>query len=261
LRGTNTLVVYDVAIATRDSKLRYLSINLLEQLEVNFVVCAPNESICGSARCIIATQEESLDLELHKDRAVLIDSTFDADKIGISVMAVLNDIKTPSHVFIGVDPGMRYGLALLLDGLVVYSRICSSPRKAAKTTQHWSNIVSRLYSGVDLAVRIGTGSRLYLTLYLRELNKIYRNAILELVDEHRTTFRGESDTSSAAIIAGRRGKVFNNTSLSLDYKSGYIRSLKRYIRRSTDGLRKLSTDEAKSILSGDSNLDDFLEYL
>jgi hypothetical protein len=174
-------------------------------------------------------------------------------------MAILNDIRNLSQVSIGIDPGMRYGLAILLNGLVVYSRICASPRKAAKTTQHWSNIVSKLFSGVELVVRTGTGSRLYLTLYLRELEKICHHITVELVDEHRTTFRGESDTSSAAIIASRRGKLFNHSSLVLDHKLGYIRSLKRYIRRSTDGLKKLSTDEAKSILSGTSDLDDFLE--
>jgi len=253
------LVIHDVAIATRDSKLRYLCISLMEKLGLDFVVCAPNESTCGSAKCTIALNEEATELEHHNNRAVLIDDDFDADRVGISVMSMLYDLNNPTFTSIGVDPGMRYGLALLLDGLMVYSSICPSPRKAAAITSHWSRIVSQLFPTAELVVRIGTGSRLYLTLYLRELENTGIERIVELVDEHHTTLRGESDISSAALIAGRRGTIFHGSPLPLDYKTGYIRSLKKYIRRATDDTKKLSTENAKDILSGSSSIDSFLE--
>ena len=253
------MVVYDVAIATWNSKLRYQIINLLEKLGLNFVVCAPNESVCSSARCIIATQDEYDELSQHHERLVLVKSSFDTDAIAISVMTILNDLRNPSSASIGVDPGMRYGLALLVDGLFVYSRICSSPRRAADTTQHWFVIINNLFSGVETVIRIGTGSRLYLTLYLRELESRFPSNLVELVDEHHTTLRGESDTSSAAIIAGRHGERLHDFSLTLDPKPGYIRSLKRYVRKSTDESKRITTDDAKAILSGVLTIDGFLE--
>ena len=253
------MVVYDVAIATRNSKSRYQIINLLEKLRLNFVVCAPNESVCGSARCIIAMQDEYSELSQYQGHLVLIQNSFDRDTIAISVMTILNDSRNPSSVSIGVDPGMRYGLALLVDGLFVYSRICSSPRRAADTTKHWSVIINHLFSGVETVIRIGTGSRLYLTLYLRELESRLPNNLVELVDEHHTTLRGESDTSSAAIIAGRHGEKLHDFLLTLDPKPGYIRSLKRYVRKSTDESKRITTDDAMAILSGTLTLDGFLE--
>ena len=253
------MVIYDVAIATRNSKLRFQIINLLEKLNLNFVVCAPNESVCNSARSIIAMQDEADELEQQHERLILVESSFDTDTIAISVMSTLNDIRSPLYASIGVDPGMRYGLALLFDGLFVYSRICSSPRKAANTTQHWFAIIKNLFPDVELLIRTGTGSRLYLTLYLRELANRCCSDMVELVDEHHTTLRGESDTSSAAIIANRHGEKFRNLPLALDPKLGYIRSLKRYVRKSTDDSKRISTDDAKAILSGMLTLDGFLE--
>jgi hypothetical protein len=259
LRRIEALVVYDVAIATRDSKLRYLSINLVEKLGLDFVICAPNESVCASSKCIISTSDEIEELHSHVERAVLIDDEFDMDTVGIEVMSVLHDMKEPNSVSIGVDPGMRYGLVLLLNGVNIYSRIRSSPRKAANTTAHWSRIISRLFSKPKVHVRIGTGSRLYLALYLRELQSTKLHLIVELVNEHRTSLRGADDISSAALIATRRGKIFRGNNLSLEYKLGYIRSLQKYVKQVTDGLMQLSSDDARDVLSGSSSIDDFLE--
>ncbi len=255
------MVVYDVAIATRDPKLRYLIINFVEKLGLDFVICAPNESVCASSRCIISTRDESEELQPHAERAVLIGEEFDMDAVGIEVMSILHDLKEPHSVSIGVDPGMRYGLALLLDGANIYSRIRSSPRKAAITTAHWSRVILRLFSKLKLYVRIGTGSRLYLTLYLRELQNTELDLIIELVNEHRTTLQGEDDISSATLIAGRRGKIYRGSDLSLENKLGYIRSLQKYIKQVTDGMIQISSDDARDILSGNSSIDDFLEQV
>ncbi|MGY5875094.1 MAG: hypothetical protein RTU30_05070 [Candidatus Thorarchaeota archaeon] len=252
------MAVHDVAIATRNPKIRYLCVELLEQMGVDFIVCAPNDRKCESARCIITTESETFNLGIQ--RTVVISGDFDSDTVAIAVMAKLSDIREPIIAAIGVDPGMRYGLALVIDGNLIYSRILSTPRSASQVTIHWFSISKKIFPETPVHIRIGSGSKLYAALYLREIKQGPSKFYMELVDEHHTTLVGESDKSSAALIAGRRGKLPTDSDMVLELKEGYIRALRRLVTSYTEGQIELQKKDAKSIILGNASIDEFLDH-
>ena len=160
---------------------------------------------------------------------------------------------------LGIDPGMRFGMALVIDGIVIHTKTINSPNLAVDATLDWAHYIQDNFRQCQLRLRIGAGSRLYSTLYLREILRRDTELLIELVNEQNTTRIGKSDQTSAVLIAGRWGKALGrNPDLSLEPKGGYIKSLKRLISQLTEGKRSLSTEEAHSILCDDEPLDSFI---
>jgi hypothetical protein len=92
------------------------------------------------------------------------------------------------------------------------------------------------------------------------MNQEVPNLVIELVNEDHTTLSGgvTSDQSAAIIIAGRAGRPLTENDRVLEPKEGYVKSLKSFVRRYTRGEREISSDEARSILSGNLSLDNIL---
>jgi hypothetical protein len=160
---------------------------------------------------------------------------------------------------LGIDPGMRFGMALVVDGTTIHTKSATSPNLAVDTTVCWVQYMQSNFQQCPLRLRIGSGSRLYSTLYLRELFRRNTKLAIELVNEQYTTRIGKSDQTSAIIIAGRWGKTLSkNPDLSLEPKGGYIKSLKQLVSQLTEGKRSLSTEEAHSILRDEKSIDYFI---
>ena len=49
---------YEVAVATRNPRLRYQIIELLDRLNLKYAVCAPDDSECEYAKVIVTTEDE-----------------------------------------------------------------------------------------------------------------------------------------------------------------------------------------------------------
>jgi hypothetical protein len=255
-KNQTPVIRYEVAIATRNPRLRYRILEFLNQLKLKFVVCAPDDSECEYAKVIITTKDEASRFdEIHL--VIVEDET--KDEFIIPLMMKLNDINRPMNGVLGIDPGMRFGMALVIDGITVRTKRVNSPTIAAKTTISWMDYVKHDFPLCQFRIRIGTGSRLYSTLYLREILRRDTELSIELVNEKNTTRIGKSDQSSAVLIAGRWGKSLGrNPDLSLAPKGGYIKSLKRLLSRLTEGKKVLSTEEAQLILQDEKPLDYFI---
>ncbi|RDE15147.1 MAG: hypothetical protein C4K47_03025 [Candidatus Thorarchaeota archaeon] len=248
-----------VTIATRNPKVLYQTVKLLESLEVGFSVCNPGDSECDTANVVITTEDEAW--SAIDSRIVKVGPDPDPDLTAIEVKMRLLGIKRPSITAIGVDPGMRIGLAITMDGRPVHTKTVSSPVEAAKLTLDWLYHVTKKYSEGETLVRVGTGSPLYSVLYLRGiLGKITATRI-ELVNEHHTTVGGgaDSDQSSATIIASRHGRVPSGSDILIEPKEEYVRSLKQLFARLTDGRRSLTTGRARSVLTGGTSLEKLLD--
>jgi hypothetical protein len=172
-------------------------------------------------------------------------------------MSRLNDIRSPSFALIGIDPGMRFGVALVIDGVVTFKKSLSSPGDAARLSARLESYIAQLFPTCKTIVRVGTGSKLYSTLYLRNMNHQFPSLNVELVNEHHTTLSGgaTSDQTSAILIAGRSGRPQTENDSVLEPKEGYIKSLRSFVQRFTRGKRKISKDEARAILLGETSLD------
>jgi hypothetical protein len=158
---------------------------------------------------------------------------------------------------------MTFGVALVIDGIPVYSNALTSPESVAVLSQTLVGYTTKLFPDSHILIRIGTGSKLYAALLLRSIMNSKIVPSIELVNEYRTTIIGgaRSDESAAILIAGRTGRSISTTDLTVEPKEGYIRSLKRYVDRLTKGKKSITSDEARKLLAGNSTLEDVIKQL
>lgn len=247
---------YDVAVATRNPKVRYLAVSLLKRLGIGFVLCAPDDRRCGMSQVVLTTEAEAS--QFHTNHLVVVDETLNYDATAIEVMIGLFDVRNPSVIAVGIDPGMKFGLALTADSTAIYTTTASTPFTAANQTLHWLTIVQQHFPN-SILVRVGTGSRLYSALYLRGMkDRVSPRIQIEMVDERHTTRVGESDKSSATLIASRKGRLVTEEDSILEAKEGYIKSLKRLVEKVTEGGLSLTSAQASSVLRNEMDLEGIL---
>ncbi|MHA1904733.1 MAG: hypothetical protein ACW968_11760 [Candidatus Thorarchaeota archaeon] len=253
---------FDVAIATRRPKTLYVVVNLLKRLGIDFEICTPEDGKCDSAKVVITTEEETANLD--PSRLVIVQRNSDEDHIEIEVMLKLLGVDETKEIVIGVDPGLRFGLALVVNGSVVFSRTLSSPHEAVNLTRKLAVYSHQMFPDIRFVIRLGTGSKLYYVLYLRALTNAISGVGVELVNEHHTTKdvapRGyTTDQSSAVMIAARTGRTSSKNDLKLEPKPGYIRALKHLVAKLTNNEINLSTQDARSVLLDRTTLDSVLK--
>jgi hypothetical protein len=252
---------WQAAIATENPKLMYLLVELLKTLELTFVMCTPEDRRPCSAKVVLTTASEAQRVDVG--HSLLVDEDFDPDLLRIRIIARLNDIEAPRYVFIGVDPGMMSGVALLAEGTSLYQSSYTSPRATARAVLLLHSHALIAFPECMPIVRVGAGSRLYSALMLREISDISDALKMEVVNEERTTLFGgpSSNESSAILIAGRRGRPVLQEDLSLEPKPGYIKSLKALVRRLTRSKQSISTELARQVVVGERSLGSLLDEL
>ena len=248
---------WEAAIATENPKILYRTVQLLKKLGIKFVICSPTDHRCDHAHIVITGPDDNF--EQH-ERKIEVTEDFDIDFVRIEMMSKLHDLHAPSRAVVGIDPGMTFGVALVIDGIPVYSKSLTSPIAVTILTHQLANHSKTLYPECQTIVRIGTGSNLYATLLLRSTKNIRMKLPIELVNEHNTTITGgaRSDESAAILIAGRSGRPVNDSDMNLEPKEGYVRSLKQFVTKLTRGEKSITSKEARAILIGDSSLEDLI---
>ncbi len=243
----------DLVVAVEDNKVRYLLMRQLDRLSIKYNICQLGDAICEVASVIISDVVDPLTIS---SRIIIVRDADDIEGAIIAALVKLNGISQPLIATLGVDPGLRFGLALVVEGILIRSESASSPADAADIAVRWASIINHRFDECMLTIRVGSGSRLFSTLFLRALRRRSRAFSIELIDEHHTTLTSgaDNDQSSAALIALRSGPAVGEVLPALDEKTGYIRLLKRLFARLTSG-GALSTKDACRILSGDLTLD------
>jgi len=254
------MVKWEAAVATENPKLLYRIVQLLNELEIKYVICSPVDHRCEHAHVVITgpndnSQEHEGKIEVTED--------FDTDFVRIEIVSKLHNLQTPSKAVVGIDPGMTFGVALVIDGIPVYSNALTSPESVAVFSQTLVSYTTKLFPDSQILIRIGTGSKLYVALLLRSIMNSKIIPSIELVNEYRTTIIGgaRSDESAAILIAGRTGRPISTTDLTVEPKEGYIRSLKRYVTKLTKGKKSITSNEARELLAGNSTLEDVIKQL
>ncbi|MCF2135656.1 MAG: hypothetical protein K9W43_00260 [Candidatus Thorarchaeota archaeon] len=243
-----------LVVAVENPTIRFLLLDRLNQLGIQFLMCDLDDAICEVASVVLS---DHIERDVSSKRFVLIRDSDDIESALIATLIRLHGIHTPLFAVIGIDPGLRFGIALVVDGILIHSLPASTPSAAASVTTRWASILRHRFAACELVIRVGRGSPLFATLFLRTLNWRSKRFVVELVDEHHTTLTSGShnDQSSAALIAQRPGSSAETMSLELEHKEGYIRLLKRLFQRLTGGAM-LSTEIADRILSGTMSLDE-----
>jgi hypothetical protein len=250
---------WEAAVATENPKILYRIVQLLRELEIKFVICSPVDHRCEHAHVVITGPNDNS--KEHQNR-IEVTEDFGIDFVRIEIISKLHDIQTPTKAVVGIDPGMTFGVALVIDGVPVYSNALTSPEAVAILTHTLIGYATTLFPDCQKHIRVGTGSRLYAALLLRSLRNCKIIPSIELVNEHKTTIIGgaKSDESAAILIAGRSGRPASTSDLSVEPKEGYIRSLKRYVTRLTKGTKSITSNEARELLAGNRTLEDLIAH-
>ncbi|MGY5871723.1 MAG: hypothetical protein RTV72_05735 [Candidatus Thorarchaeota archaeon] len=248
---------WEAAIATENPKILYQIVQLLKKLNIKFVICSPIDHRCEHAHVVITGPDD--ESRQHEGR-IEITEDFDTDFVRIEIMSKLHDLHTPTKAVVGIDPGMTFGVALVIDGIPVFSNSLTSPEVVAISIQMLVNHTKTLFPECQKLIRIGTGSKLYAALLLRSIETTGEKLEIELVNEHKTTIIGgaRSDESAAILIAGRSGRHVNPSDLIIEPKAGYIQSLKRYVTKLSRGQKSITSNEARALLAGDTALEDLI---
>ena len=91
-KNEKPIIRYDVAIATRNPRLRYQIITILNQLKLKYIVCSPDDSECEYAKVIATTEDEA---SKFSEPSLVIVENGTTDELIIPLMMRLNDLNKP----------------------------------------------------------------------------------------------------------------------------------------------------------------------
>ncbi|MHA1958746.1 MAG: hypothetical protein ACW99U_00790 [Candidatus Thorarchaeota archaeon] len=248
----------EIVVATRNPKVLYQAVSLLKKLDFAFEVLEPEDKGVLLATVAIVSSDDKIS-GLNPQRSVIVSEQLDEELVTIQIMMKLFRFHRPTSATIGIDPGMRFGLALVIDGYVITTRTLSTPHDATDLLLRWERYVSELFPEMTLTVRIGTGSRLFTVLLLRSFPSSFHLVKVELVDESNTTVMGETDQMAAVLIASRNGRKLTETDFSIDPKKGHVHTLLQMKSKLSEGKHKATKQQARMVLLDRMTLKDFLQ--
>ncbi|MEM3851468.1 MAG: hypothetical protein QXP70_00515 [Methanomassiliicoccales archaeon] len=152
-------------------------------------------------------------------------------------------------VFLGIDPGVRPGIAVLSRGQVIATAVASSPERV----NYYSSILSSLVGRERVHARVGRGDP---TNRDRIIRAIWKNcSIVEIVDEDRTSRGNGSHEQAASLIALARGSRITRPPTPHP-SEGEVREIQRRSRLRSGGLTTISREMAISVARGESTMED-----
>ena len=201
-----------VAVATVQGKAYFLIVNQLKERNLPFISLVPGETVPTEVKAVITTEKEKH--RINHEKVLVYDSETEPDALANEVMKILQGKKVYEKIFIGVDPGEVFGLAVIADGKVNETGNCFSTQEAlAKISSVIKNVD---LSSTTVSIKIGSGVPAYKEL-LETLNAaLPPEVVLEVVSETGTNRvlnenkhrRGLRDIASAIRIAGRAGHIY-----------------------------------------------------
>jgi len=210
-----------VAVVTVSGKAYYLLVEELKERKVEFVSLKPGEQVPPDVDVVITTPQER-PLVKHLMVAVLGEDD-DPTLVVDEALRLSRGKSVYEKVLIGLDPGKVLGIALLVDGELVDTRICQTPKHALDTI---AKIIQRFPANSKI-VRVGSGVMPYAQELVKGLDKILPpDVTIELVPESGTSQvtpkeakrSGGKDAASAARIAERSGYAVDRHPKSLQRK-------------------------------------------
>jgi hypothetical protein len=201
-----------VAVATVAGKAYFLLVSELKERDIDFLSLVPGDSVPAEAKVVITTEKEK-PLISH-ERILIYNPATEPGAVVNEAVKILQGKESYEKLTIGVDPGKVTGLAVVADGRVNETKICSSIPEVLNEVK---NIVKNVdTASTTVTVKIGNGVPLHKELLALLDFSLPPEVVLEVVseagtdklakrDKHR---RGLRDIASAIRIAGRAGYLY-----------------------------------------------------
>lgn len=233
-----------LVVATEDFELYHGLVGELRDRGVTFTTVEPGETL-PECDVVLTGAEEELDAPVPVVRA-------DPETPRKAVEEALALLRGGSgRTVVGVDPGDRPGVAVLVGDTVVAA--FHVPLDAVAET-----VREEVADAPDPLVRVGDGARLQGAKLVDALSDLP----LELVDETGTTpylgtgARGMGDVLAAVNIARLEGERVD--SLDVEPTKGELQSIKNRSRERSEDGRTISERLARRVAAGELTVDEAL---
>jgi len=200
----------EVAVVTTSGKAYYRLVNELKKRNINFLSLKPDENIPYFIKVIITNDFKRRVSDRYK--TLFYDEEEDPKKVIEDFVKILHGKKEYNKVVIGVDPGKRFGFAILGDGNIIKT---GSYSNIEKTVQIIDQKMREMNAKIKV-VKIGDGAKMFGNALIKYLHKtLPQNILLESVKENSTTslnyssFKhrtGIRDEIAAVKISTREGR-------------------------------------------------------
>jgi hypothetical protein len=238
-----------IVVATEDFRLYHEAVTALRDRGVTFTTIEPDNELPERTTVVITAPDDTVDLSDHPQ---IEHVTAEADEIRPAIETALSMLRGgEGRTVIGVDPGTRPGVAVLVGETVVSA--------FQLPVSEVVDLIERETEGLDdPLVRIGDGARLQGAQIINELDRV----AVEIVDETGTTpylgtgARGLGDVLAAVNIARMSGKPVD--SKTIEPTAGELQRIKNESRQQSAGDRTIPEPLARRVASGDLTVDEAL---
>lgn len=239
-----------IGLMTKDPRTYFETLKVLREEGLEFISLDFSEKPPANVAVIITTEKERE--KVHFDRVIT------DHEPGAAVARARLMVRTEGAVkdiVIGIDPGVRPGVAVLGDGAVLMRSLANTPESVGGMVED----VLREYPAAKVVVRIGNGDR---TNRNRIFNKLWDEGLrLEIVDESNTTTESRTPDEDAAVeiamTPGYRPGKKQETNPCL----GEIRNIQRISRLESGGSLTVTRELARKVALGDLTLAQAIEQM
>ncbi len=242
-----------IALLSREPRFYYRVIKELKERDVDFIVVDDIEKIPEDVSVILTSKKEENKLKKIKKDKKIVTNVEDAIRIA-------NGFKSKfKELFIGIDPGLKPGIAFIGDGIVVRVARAYSPEEIKKEIESFL----KNYKADKIVFKVGDGGGIYRDRILKTLQENFRHDI-EIICERSTTpsiskefNRATKDIIAAINIALKVGKIIKEKIEPMP-NDGEIRKIQ--IRsREISGKITISRDLARKVALGELSIEEAIE--
>jgi hypothetical protein len=241
-----------IVVATADFELYHEVVAELRARGVEFTTVEPSDELPAGARVVVTSPGDDVDAgELAAEGVERVVASADESRRAVEeALALLRG--GDGRLVVGVDPGVRPGIAVLAgDAIVAAFHV---PLDDAVEV-----IRSETEDAADPLVRVGDGSRLQGAQLINDLDAVP----VEVVDETGTTpylgtgARGMGDVLAAVNIARIEGERVEDR--AIEPTEGEIQVIKTRSRERSEENRTITEGLARRVARGELTLDEALE--
>jgi hypothetical protein len=241
-----------IVVATEDFELYHEVVSELRDRGVAFTTVTPGDSLPERTRVAVTAPSDPVPGRGADDAPDVEHVVAEAGDARRAVEDALASLRgREGRTVVGVDPGTRPGVAVLVGDVVV-----------AAFHVPLADVVSvvrrEVADATDPLVRVGDGARLQGARIVNDLDDVP----VELVDETGTTpslgagARGMGDVLAAVNIARLEGERVD--SREVDPTAGELQRIKTESRDRSDGDRTIDAGLARRVAAGELTLDEAL---
>ncbi|RDI72404.1 hypothetical protein [Halopelagius longus] len=237
-----------IVVATADFELYHDVVGELRDRGVSFTTAEPDEEFPDRAEVLIVSPTD--EVSVPEGAETVVATAAESRKAVEEAIAVLRG--GGGRTIVGVDPGTRPGVAVLV-GETVVSAFHVPLADAVETIRREVEDVP------DPVVRVGDGARIQGATIVNELEDV----TVELVDETGTTpylgtgARGMGDVLAAVNIARREGSVVE--SRDIEPTSGELQRIKDRSRHESEDNRTIDEELARRVAAGELTVAEALD--